>query len=155
KVQAVHTSADDVTGQYVDLQARLAHERKVERRLLGFLSRATTVDQALAVQSRIDATELRVEQLAGQLKALREQVVYGTLTVSVTERAKPAPPAHHDSFTTALLSSWRHLVSGLEAIVVGLGAVLPFALLLAVLVLLVWLGTRTLARVRRHAPSEQ
>ena len=155
KVQAVHTSADDVTGQYVDLRARLTHERKVERRLLGFLARATSVDQALAVQSRIDATELKIEQLAGQLKALREQVVFGTLTVSVTEKAKPVLATHRDSFTSALLSSWRHVVAGFAAIVIGLGAVLPFAVLLAVLIGLTWLGARAVARVRRHVPSQQ
>ncbi len=74
RVQAVQTSADDVTSQYVDLRARLAQARRVDQRLLGFLGRATTVTEALAVQARIDATELRVEQLTGQLKALREQV---------------------------------------------------------------------------------
>jgi len=155
RVQRVQTSAEDVTGQYVDLRARLAHQRKVERRLVGFLERAATVEQALAVQTRIDTTELRIEQLIGQLKALREQVVYGTLTISVTEKSHVVPPAHHNSFTTALLSSWRHLLAGLEAIIVGLGAVLPFVLLLAVLGGLVWFGTHAVGRVRRHAPSEQ
>ena len=90
RVQGVQTSATDVTGQYVDLHARLDQARRVDQRLLGFLARTTTVTEALAVQARIDATELKVEQLAGQLKALREQVTYGTLTVSVTERG-----AHH------------------------------------------------------------
>jgi len=155
RVQGVRTSADDVTGQYVDLQARLAHERKVERRLLGFLQRTRTVDEALAVQSRIDQTELRIEQLAGQLKALHEQVAFGTLTVSVSERGHAAAPPHRNSFLTALLSSWHHLLAGFEAILVGLGAVLPFAVLLAVLAMLAWLAARRAPRPRRQAPAER
>ena len=80
-VETLNTSTQDVTGEYVDIQARLKHYRAVERRLLGFLSRTTTVGEALTVQQRIDATQLKVEQLSGQLKSLRNQVVYGTLTV--------------------------------------------------------------------------
>ena len=38
EVQSVTTSSEDVTSQYVDLQARLRHYRAVERRLVGFLS---------------------------------------------------------------------------------------------------------------------
>ena len=44
-VQSVSTSSEDVTSQYVDLQARLRHYRAVERRLVGFLQETTTVNQ--------------------------------------------------------------------------------------------------------------
>jgi hypothetical protein len=152
RVQGVQTSASDVTSQYVDLSARLAQARRVDQRLLGFLARATTVNEALAVQSRIDATELRVEELTGQIKALHEQVSYGTLTVSISERATRHAAAHRHGFLGALSTSWRHLVSGFEAIVVGIGAVLPFAVLLAVLALAAWFAVRA-ARTRAARPS--
>ena len=90
------------------------------------------------MQARIDSTELKVEELTGQLKALREQVTYSTLTVSVTERAAHHATAHRHGFLGALSTSWRRLVAGFEAIVVGLGAVLPFAVLLAVLAVAAW-----------------
>ena len=86
EVKALQTGAEDVTGQYVDLKARLAHYRAVERRLLTFLANATSINQALAIQQRIDRTQLTVEELAGQVKAMSEQITYGTLTVSVTEK---------------------------------------------------------------------
>ena len=99
RVQSVQTSATDVTGQYVDLNARLAEARRIDQRLLGFLGQARSVTEALAVQARIDSTELKVEELTGQLKALREQVTYGTLTVSVTEK-----PGHHAASPQGRLS---------------------------------------------------
>jgi Ca-activated chloride channel family protein len=151
RVQSVQTSTADVTSQYVDLGARLAQARRVDQRLLGFLSRATTVTEALAVQTRIDATELQVEELTGQLKAVHEQVSYGTLTVSVSERARHRVATHKGGFLGALSASWRHLVAGFEAIVVGLGAVLPFAVMLAVLALAAWFGARAAVRLR-HSP---
>jgi hypothetical protein len=155
RVQGVQTSADDVTGQYVDLSARLAQARSVDRRLLGFLSQARSVTEALAVQARIDATEIKVEELTGQLKALREQVTYGTLTVSITQRAAHHATAHRGGFLGALSTSWRHLVGGFEAIVVGLGAIIPFAVLLAALLAVAWYGTRAAGRLRQRARLEQ
>ena len=154
-MQGVQTSADDVTGQYVDLSARLAQARSVDRRLLGFLSQARSVTEALAVQARIDATEIKVEELTGQLKALREQVTYGTLTVSITQRAAHHATAHRGGFLGALSTSWRHLVGGFEAIVVGLGAIIPFAVLLAALLAVAWYGTRAAGRLRQRARLEQ
>lgn len=155
RVQGVQTSAADVTGQYVDLRARLAQARRVDQRLLGFLARTNTVTEALAVQARIDATELRVEQLAGQLKALHEQVSYGTLTVSVSERGAHHPASHRNGFVAALAASWRHIVGGFETIVIGLGAILPFAVLLAALAVAAWQTARTAGRLRRHVRLEQ
>ena len=155
RVQSVQTSATDVTSHAVYLHARLAQAQRVDRRLLGFLARATSVSEALAVQTRIDATELRVEELSGELKALRQQVAYGTLTVSIAERAPHAVTHHHNSFLAALSSSWRHLAAGFAAIVVGFGVVLPFAILLAVLALIAWYGARVATRLRSRPRLER
>jgi hypothetical protein len=154
-VETLNTSTEDVTGEYVDTQARLRHYRAVERRLLGFLSKTTTIGEALTVQARIDATQLKVEQLSGQIKALHNQVVYGTLTVGITEPSeKRQADKHENRFVAALGDSWNLIVGGFAAIIVGVGAVLPFAVLLAGLGLLVWVGIRAAGRLRRHtAPA--
>ena len=85
-VQNVSTSSEDVTSQFVDLQARLGHFRAVERRLVGFLQDTTTVNQMLAVQDRINEVQLTIEELTAQLKSMREQTTFGTLSVYVSER---------------------------------------------------------------------
>ena len=89
-VQSVSTSSEDVTSQYVDLQARLRHYRAVERRLVGFLQETTTVNQMLAVQDRIDQVQLTIEELTAQLKSLRETTTYGTLSVFVRREGHDA-----------------------------------------------------------------
>ncbi len=86
EVRSASTSAEDVTSQFVDLQARLRHYRAVERRLLGFLDETTTVSQMLAVQDRIDQVQLTIEELSAQLKSMRETTTYGTLSVYVSEK---------------------------------------------------------------------
>ena len=98
EVQSASTSSEDVTSQYVDLRARLHHYRAVERRLIGFLSETTNVNQMLAVQNRIDDVQLTIEELTAQLKSLRETTTYGTLSVYVSEKDR-TPAAIHASNT--------------------------------------------------------
>ena len=156
EVKALQTGAEDVTGQYVDLKARLAHYRAVERRLLTFLANATSIKQALAIQQRIDNTQLTVEELAGQVKAMREQITYGTLTVSVTEKPGKtvAPADKHQTFIAAFVHSARVLGSAARALFVALGAAIPFLVLIAVLGWLGWMVARRLGLLPPHRRSQ-
>jgi hypothetical protein len=149
QVKNLTTSAEDVTGSYVDLQARLSHYRAVESRLLTFLAQAGSIQQALSIQQRIDNTQLTVERLSAQLKALRETVVYGTLAVSVAEKGgKPVvtPPAKPASFIGAFVHSVKLIWVGAKATLVALGAGLPFIAVFAGLAYAVWSAYRRLNR---------
>lgn len=151
KIESISTRAEDVTAQYVDLGARLAHYRAVQARLLTFLARTTSVGQALAVQQQMDATELTVEQLTGELKALRQTVVYATFTVAISEQPL-AVVEHHStsSFPSAFVRSLRLIGSGVQASFVGLGAAAPFIALVA----LVGFAASLLVRRRRREHSQ-
>jgi hypothetical protein len=144
QVKALQTGAQDVTGQYIDVRARLAHYRAVEQRLLTFLANAKSIEQALAIQQRIDHTQLTVEELAGQVKAMREQITYGTLSVNVTERPGKVvvTPTKHDTFIAAFVHSAKLLGSAARSLFVALGAAIPFIVLVALLGWLGWMAAR-------------
>ena len=145
-----------MTGQYVDLKARLAHYRAVERRLLTFLARATSINQALAIQQRIDQTQLTVEELAAQVKAMREQITYGTLTVSVSEKpGKTVAPSDKRQHVPRRVRALRHAAgSAARALFVALGAVIPFLVLIAVLGWLGWMAARRLGLLPTQRGSQ-
>lgn len=151
-ITAISTSSDDVTAQYVDLQAQLRHNRAVERRLLRFLAQTDTIREMLLVQDRIDAVQLTIEQLEAQLKSLRETTTYATLTVSLEERGTPQPGQIDDSDTFAgvLWNSLTLLGHGARLTALAVTAALPFVVVFAVLGLCVWYGVRRL-RARRQA----
>ncbi len=113
-VESASTSSEDVTSQFVDLQARLQHYQSVERRLVRFLAQTGTISQMLAIQDRIDQTQLTIEQLNAELKSMREQTSYGTLTVSLTEKG-----SHHvvAAASTGFIGRFLH-----SAAVIGRGA---------------------------------
>lgn len=153
KVESVSTSSEDVTSQFVDLQARLRHLRAVEARLVGFLDKADTISQTLAVQDRIDKVQLEIEQLSAQMTSLREQTTYGTLSVFLHEKG-PAPavagsPGFWDTFTGSL----ELLGRGARVTGLVLTALLPFVLVFGGLGLVVWYGVRRVRRARRRTPQ--
>ena len=118
------TSADDVSDQMVDLKARLRHARAVDRRLVGFLDQARNVKETLAVQDRIDANQLVIEQLTAEIARMSEVTSYGTITVSMHERGVPQPGSidESDSFWGAFTNSLRLIADGAKASAVALGA---------------------------------
>ena len=151
-VQNVTTSSEDVTSQYVDLQARLRHYRAVERRLLGFLQETTTVNQMLTVQDRIDQVQLTIEQLSAQLKSLRETTTYGTLSIFVSEKdATPATIHSSNTFGGTLSNSLNLLGRGVRVAALVLTALLPFIVVFGVVGVVVWYVVRRVRRSRRQA----
>lgn len=150
-VQRLTTSSEDVTSQYVDLEAKLRHYRAVERRLLHFLAATDTVKEMLAVQDRIDTVQLTIEQLEAQLKSLRETTTYGTLSISLTEKGTPQSGASDpsDTFMGVFWNSLTLLGHGARVTALAVTAALPFLFVIGIVGLAAWYATRRL-RGRRN-----
>jgi hypothetical protein len=152
-VQSASTSSEDVTSQYVDLQARVRHYRAVERRLVGFLSQTTNVNQMLAVQDRIDRVQLTIDELTAQLKSLHETTTYGTLSVYLSEKDRTQPAAIHasDSFGGTFWNSILLLGHGARVTGLVLTALVPFVAVFGGIALVVFSVVRRSRRGRRQA----
>ena len=150
EVESVSTSSEDVTSQFVDLQARLNHQRAVEARLVRFLARTTTINEMLAVQDRIDKVQLEIEQLSAQLKSLREQTTYATLSVFVREKGAAAVAGASATFGGTLRHSLQLLGRGARVTALAVTAVLPFVVVFGGIGLVIWYVLRRLRRGRRQ-----
>ena len=155
KVQGREESGQDVSQQYVDLQARERNLEAVERQLLTFLNKTTTVADALVVQDRLNQVQLQLEEVRGQLRYLDDQTTFATISLSVAERgvvvAKPK-----DDGGWGITDAWRAAAHGFMKVIggafVGVATAAPALLALA----LAFLGWRYLVRrrqVKRHAGS--
>ena len=152
-VKQLSTSSSDVTGEYVDLRARLQHYQAVERRLLSFLSQARTIRETLTVQDRIDKTQLTVEQLSAKLKAMSETIVYSTLSVTLTEKQPVAVAISSTGTFGGALSHSLHLIAdGALVTFVAIGAAVPFLVLIVLVIAIAWLLRRAFGRtIPKHA----
>jgi hypothetical protein len=87
KVERENTSAQDVTEQYIDLEARLKNLQAQEAQYLQILKQAVKIADILQVSERLDSVRMQIEQIQGQLKYLTRQVDMASISASLTEEA--------------------------------------------------------------------
>jgi hypothetical protein len=106
-VKAQSISTNDVTEQYVNLQAQLDSYTTEEATLLRILNSSTTVDDALATENAIQNTQAQINDLEGQLLVMHRLVAFATISLYLTQPAQPSKPPtldFGDAFNSALLA---------------------------------------------------
>src|SRR4051812_129454 len=154
RVTSSRTSTEDVTGQVVDLDARLAAARTGVARLRELLAKSGNVPDLLQVEHALAQREADAESLAGQLAALRSRVDQATITVDVSPApvAAKATPSHHiPGFLAGLRTGVAAFVNTVLVGATGLGFALPFLVVLA----LFGIPALRIARRRRTAAVSQ
>jgi hypothetical protein len=142
EVEAVH--GKDVTADYVDLHANLRIARARREVLLGLMADAVSIEQTIRVQNALDETQLRIEQLQGQLRLLDDRTSLATIGLRLREQGvEPGSEVETASIPNAFERAAAGFVGVIAAIVIGLGYLLP----LAVLGLVIWF---VVDRVRRR-----
>jgi hypothetical protein len=138
-VQNEHINGQDVSAQYVDLQARLANEEAQRNAMLALLAKAQTVSDIIAVQNQLGQITGQIEQLKGQIQYIDHNVAFSTISVSLTEAGAPVPNTPSDSwgFASALGDAAHNFVTTINYLITGLGAIGPVLILLG-LGYLVW-----------------
>jgi hypothetical protein len=144
-VEQKEVQAEDVTAQFVDIQARLHAKQVAEARYLDILRQARNVEEILSVENQLRAIREEVESTEGQLRYLRDRIAYSTLTLTFYEGTSGLErPGFFRELGRALEDGWQ----GLLALLVAAVTVWPLWLILAALV---WLGRRWWRR--RNQPS--
>lgn len=134
----------DVTAEYVDLRARLRIAKSRREVLLRLMDRAASIEQTIRVQNALDETQLRIEELQGQLRLLDDRTSLATIRVHLREEGVEAvTEVETPSIPNAFERSFAGFVGVIAGVVIGLGYLIPVALLAA----LVWF---VVLRVRRH-----
>ena len=147
KVGLVTTSSVNVTGQYVDLQARISALDVARNQYLAIMQRATTISDVLAVQARVNSLQSQIEQLQGQLNLLGHETTYANLTVNVSERGHHAATRHSSNGVSRAFHDAVHgFVAGVEWLIRSSGPALFALLCLGVL----WLLGRGVWRTARR-----
>jgi Domain of unknown function (DUF4349) len=81
KVVSAKTGSSEVTGQVLDLDARIANLRATEQALQAIMARATKISDILEVQNQLTGVQGQIEQLSTAEGHLRDQASLATLTV--------------------------------------------------------------------------
>jgi Domain of unknown function (DUF4349) len=100
KVLEKQISAQDVTEEFVDSQAKLRNLQRTELRLLEHLNRTGRLADTLLVEKELSRVRGAIDQLEGRLRYLAHRVAFSTLTITLTEAARPQQMAPPESFST-------------------------------------------------------
>ena len=146
RVRFEEVRGDDVTAEFIDFQARLRILQTRRELLFDLFQQADTTDEILRMSSQLDEVTLRIEEIQGQLRFLRDQVAESTLRVSIQERNAPAVTGEPDVDNPDLGSSIDLGVQGflriVGAVIVGLGYLIPITALAVGVWMAVWFVRR-------------
>jgi hypothetical protein len=148
-------TAEDVTGQVVDTQSRVATQKRSVARVRALLGQAKTIGEVVQVESELTRREADLESLEAQLAKLTDVTELATVEVDLLGPAAAAPtkPHHHLGFLTGLDTGWTALVRVGAVALTVVGAILPFGLAIAVVGVPAWLLLRPRLRRRIDATA--
>lgn len=148
KIVTESTQAVEVTGQVIDLEARIRNLRASETALQEIAAGATRVTDVLEVQNQLTNVRGQIEQLSAALADLEDRAGFATLTatfsvrfVAVEAAAEGFEPAKVvDEASASLVNILQALTTaGIWFAIVWL----PLLLVLgAIVALVVWIGRR-------------
>jgi hypothetical protein len=137
KQVALTQQATDVTQEVADVNSLVTSQQAAISALQGLLRRAATVSQLLQVQQQISSDESSLESLEAQQRALAHETSYATITMTLLSTQHPGTAKHKQparrGFMAGLAAGWRALRHTTTAVLTGLGAALPFLVVLLVL----------------------
>jgi hypothetical protein len=90
-VRGQDIGTEEVTGQVVDLDARVANLRATEAALQAIMAKATKIDDVLDVQRQLTDTRGEIERLVAKAASLRDRAAFGSLSVALVLPAIPKP----------------------------------------------------------------
>ena len=130
---------EDVTEQFVDIEARLIAKKALEQQFMEIMKRANSVEDALNVQRQLADVRGEIEQIEGRKRLLEDQASLSTIKIDIrTPAAFSANSAGFSNRLTEALSAGfdfaLNFILGLIAFVIG---VLPFIVFIVLPIFLI------------------
>lgn len=116
-VQAQSLSAEDVSSQLVDLEARIKNLRQSEVALQSIMERSGEISHVLEVARELSTVRDSIERMTAQQQNLQRQVAYSTIDLTLQSPMTAVPPLRPVSET--LGNTWKAATQSVQAFTVG------------------------------------
>lgn len=154
-VLSLSESMDDITSQYIDVEARLDSLKNQRDRLNELAAQAETTADLLEIESQLADVQYEIESYTRQMRSMDDQVTYSTINLNLREVAILTPVTHTfaDRLIEAFFDGWRNFGSAIQYLIIAIVYLMPLLLLAAVIVVIVLVCTRK-GRTERKAARE-
>ncbi len=141
-------STQDVTSEYVDVEARLKSLKLQEERLYAMMEQAGELETLLAIQNQLTEVQYQIESYTARQRTYDELIAYSTVDVDVTEVRQITVKAETfgERIAKAFSGSWSRFGRGAQDFAVWFVDSLPALLVWAVILLAAFFIIRALAR---------
>ncbi|MDR1823748.1 MAG: DUF4349 domain-containing protein [Bifidobacteriaceae bacterium] len=150
EVQSWSETAEDVTTQVLDLQARIESLETSIDRLEELMGESAGLDDLLELESTITTRQGELDSLKAQRTYLADKVGLSTINLTIRPVAVDTPKPTRTGFVGGLERGWNGLLGFLTDLSRVAGTLLPWLPLIAVVVLAPCLVARGLRRRRRE-----
>jgi hypothetical protein len=138
------SGAEDVSGEVIDIEARVRAQRKSVDRIEALLAQADSLQQLVSIESQLANRQAELDSLVARQKWLADQTSLSTLTVYVEQPGEESKEKSEEDggFLGGLRDGWDSFVDGGGAVLSVLGFLLPWLGLLLLLGVPVWFAVR-------------
>lgn len=147
KIDSKNVYVEDVTQDFIDIEARLSTKKELEQKYIGLLQNAKTVSDILEIEKQMGELRSDIESYEGRLRYLSKQVNHSTLNITFYDHNQNFGFA--GKFENGLKSGWTNMLWVIVALA-NLWAILLFFII-------AWVVAATLykRRVRRKQKHNQ
>jgi hypothetical protein len=141
KVEHQTRKSEDVTTKVLDNEARVRAAERAIRQIEVLLGRANALRDIIAIESDLARRQADLDSLKSQEAWLEDQTSLSTINVHLS-RPGAAPEEEARGFLAGLGDGWDAMRTTTVVLLTVVGAVLPFAVLLALVGVPVWMVLR-------------
>jgi len=127
-VKSISTQGQDVTEEYVDLQAQITSYQNQLAQYNAIMKQSTKVEDIIKVQEQIDRVQTELNRLEGRLKYLNSRIDLSTITVSLQEPEPVGGESGHN-FVSTINEGIAGFFGMIDAIIIIFLALLPLIIL--------------------------
>jgi hypothetical protein len=132
----------DVTTKVIDNDARVRAAERSIRQIESLLSRASRMGDIIAIENDLANRQADLDSLKSQQAYLADQTSLSTISLYLSRTTVATRPHETRGFLAGLEGGWTALGGAVVVVLTALGALLPFAILLALVGVPLWLVVR-------------
>ncbi len=150
QVNSEEISGQDVTEEYMDLQARLKNYQAEEAQYQEILKQATTIEDILLVTDELSDVREDIEIVQGRIKYLENYTDLSTITVYLYEEASISLPTTEWKPLRSLKTAFQTLIRFGQGTITTLIWALMFGLPIGLVALIVYLVVRAIRKRKKY-----
>lgn len=137
-------NAENVTSDYIDLQARIDSLENQRNRLNELAAEAETTTDLLEIESRLSDVQYELESYTQQMRTLSGQITYSTVDIYLREVASltPTGTTFPERLADAFRGGWNGFVVFVQGIILTLVYLWPLLIVAVIAVIVIRVLTR-------------